>query len=359
MAYNPINVFEYESLAKSRLPKDQYDFIAGGATDEITLNRTRNMFDSIMLRPKVMTDVSSLNTETSVLGQTISFPVMLAPSGAQGRAHPMAEIATAKAAGALDTIMVLSAGSTYPMETISESNAGPMWFQQYFYKDKGITIEMAHRAKEAGFTALCLTMDIKARSKRERDLRNRYVTPPSVNHQWDINQDRDASASWKDLEWLSSRTTLPLVVKGIMTAEEARLCPDYGAQGIVVSNHGARQIDTTFSTIEVLPEVVDSVKDRIEVYLDGGIRRGSDIIKSLALGARAVLIGRPLFWGLAVSGEAGVTDILNILRSEMEVTMALCGRRTLDDLDRTMLGLKSPLNSYILDHQSTNLSGVS
>ncbi len=343
MAVGPINIYEYEPLAKERLSKSQYDFIAGGATDEITLHRTRRMMDAIVLRPKVMEDVSVIDTSTTVLGHEISFPVMPAPSGAHGRAHPDAELATVRAAGDAGTVMLLSSGSTFTMEEVAQAATGPVWFQQYFYTDRGMTVEMAHRAEESGYSAIALTLDIKTLSKRERNIRNEYVPPQTANYQWASNLVRDPAASWDYLDWFASQTSLPIVMKGIMTAEEAARCGQYGAKGLVVSNHGARQLDTTFATIEVLPEVVDAADGQVEVYLDGGIRRGADIVKALALGARAVLIGRPLFWGLAVDGQAGVRNVLQILRDEMEMTMKLCGRPTLASLDRSLLGFRSPL----------------
>ncbi len=347
MTDGPINIYEYEPLARERLSKSQYDFIAGGATDEITLNRTRRALDAIALRPRMMTDVSVIDTATSVLGHPISFPVMPAPSGAHCRAHVDGELATVKAAGSASTVMVLSSGSSYTMEEIAQAATGPVWFQQYFYQDRGVTLEMVHRAEEAGYTAICLTLDIKASSKRERNIRNKYVAPRTANYQWASRLVRDPSSTWEYLEWLASRTSLPLILKGIMTGEEAGRCAGYGAKAVIVSNHGGRQLDTTFATVEVLPEVVDAVQGEVEVYMDGGIRRGSDVVKAVALGARAVLIGRPLFWGLAVDGETGVRHVLQILREELEITMALCGRPTLDSLDRSMLGLNSPLLSLL------------
>ena len=355
MTVGPINIYEYEPLARERLSKSQYDFIAGGATDEVTLRRTRRMMDSIVLRPKVMEDVSLVDTSTTVLGHQISFPVMPAPSGAHGRAHPDAELATVRAAGDAGTVMLLSSGSTFTMEEVAQAATGPVWFQQYFYTDRGMTVEMAHRAEEAGFSAIALTLDIKTLSKRERNIRNEYVPPQTANYQWASNLVRDPAASWDYLEWLASQTSLPIVMKGIMTAEEAARCGQYGAKALVVSNHGARQLDTTFATIEALPEVVDAADGAVEVYMDGGIRRGADIVKAVALGARAVLIGRPLFWGLAVDGQAGVRNVLQILKDEMEMTMALCGRPNLASLDRTLLGFRSPLQDVLPEVGGLNL----
>ena len=359
MARGPVNIFEYEALASERIPKPQYDFIAGGATDEITLRRTRAVYDSIMLSPRVLVDVAEVDLSTTVLGEPISFPVMLDPAGNHGVVHPDAELASARAAGGLGTAMILSSGSTVTLEQVAGVATGPIWFQQYLFRDRGLTLEMAERAREAGYSAICLTLDAKIPPKRERNIRNGYVSPPSPNyaslelspHRWEFNPDapaslmdiRDPAATWADLEWMASNTRVPVLVKGIMTGEDGRMAAENGAKAAIVSNHGARYLDTTLATIEVLPEVVEAVDGRIEVYLDGGIRRGADVFKALALGARAVLIGRPLFWGLAVDGEAGLRSVLEILRDELHMTMGMCGRTTIDSIDRGTLRTVSPL----------------
>ena len=359
MTSNPVNIFEYEELARERLKKGEYDFIAGGATDEITLRRTRAVFDSIMMRPRMMVDISNRDLSTTVLGQEISLPIMLDPAGNHSAAHPDAELASARAAGAAGTVMVLSAQASRTLEEVAQAATGPIWFQQYFFKDRGLTLEMARRAEEAGYTALCLTLDAKVKPKRERNLRNNYVGPASPNfaHLGSSNDAssfgldapagsrdiRDPAATWPELDWLAANTRLPLVMKGIMVGEDGKQCAEHGAKAVIVSNHGGRYLDTTFATIEVLPEVVEAVDGQIEVYLDGGIRRGSDVFKALALGARAVLIGRPLFWGLAVDGEAGLSAVLEMLREELDGTMAMCGRPTVDSIDIDTLSTVSPL----------------
>jgi len=372
MTASPINIYEYEALAKERLPQAEYDFIAGGATDELTLRRTRAVFDAIMLRPRMLVDISQPDLSTTVLGQPIPFPILVDPAGGHGRAHADGELATVRAAGAMGTVMLLSSGSTYRLEEVAQAATGTIWFQQYLYKDQGLTQRMAHRAQEAGYSALCLTLDSTVRAKRERNIRNNYSSPSSPNYaglevpgeySWGLSSDAprgvnqliDRAATWPYIDWLADHTPLPLVVKGIMTAEDARLCAEHGVKGIIVSNHGARQLDTTFASIEVLPEVVEAVEGRCEVYLDGGIRRGTDILKALALGARAVLIGRPLFWGLAVDGEAGVRAILQILRDELEMAMGMCGRPTIASLDRSVLGTMSPLLSVLHPPQGLQL----
>ena len=358
MGAKPVNLFEYEAAARERMPKHQYDYIAGGATDEISLRRNRAAFESILLQPRMLVDVGQRDLTTTVLGQKISFPVMTDPAGGHARAHPEGELATARAVASAGTIMLVSSASSYTLEEIAGSSGGPKWFQQHFYRDKGLTIEMVHRAKEAGYAAICLTLDFKVNPKRERNIRNKYVAPNPPNYahldlkdfSWGssdgdletLNNIFDLSATWADLEWLADQTKLPVLVKGIMTAEDARLAVEHGARAMVVSNHGGRQLDTTFASIEVLPEVVEAVDGRVEVYLDGGIRRGTDVLKALALGARAVLIGRPVFWGLAVDGEAGVRAVLDILRDELDIAMAMCGAPKIDSINMSLLGIGAP-----------------
>ncbi len=364
MTNRPINIYEFEALSNDRLPKPEYDFIAGGATDEITLRRTRQAFDSIMLRPRMLVDISEMDLSTTVQGQRIEFPVMADPSGGHGRAHPEGELATVRAAGAMGTALVLSSGSSYTLEEVAKVATGPIWWQQYLYSDRGLTMELADRAKSAGYSVLCITLDSTVQAKRERNIRNNYSSPPSPNYAhleladwqtWDVSSDApsgvnaliDRKATWSYLEWLAGNTSMPVVVKGVMTGEDGRLAAEHGAKGIIVSNHGARQLDTTFASVEVLPEVVKAVEGRAEVYLDGGIRRGTDVLKALALGARAVLMGRPLFWGLSVDGEEGVKTVMGFLRDELAQAMGMCGRPTIESVDSSLIGTVSPLHSAL------------
>ena len=361
MAAEPVNIFEYEEIARERIEKGDYDYIAGGATDEITIRRTRAVYDSIMLRPRMMVDVARRSLATTVLGHEIALPVMLDPAGNHESAHPDAEIASVRAAGAAGTLMVLSSHASRTLEDVAASATGPLWFQQYFFQDRGITLEMAARAEEAGFSAICMTLDAKIAPKRERNIRNNWVLAPSPNyahldldaHSSDFAPEapasptdiRDVAATWDDLDWFASNSRLPVVVKGIMAGEDGRLAAENGAQGVIVSNHGGRYLDTTPASIEVLPEVVKAVDGNAEVYLDGGIRRGTDIFKALALGARSVLIGRPLFWGLAVDGEAGAKAVLEMLRDELDATMGMCGCPTVDSIGSAQIDTVSPLLS--------------
>ena len=286
---DPVNIFEYEKLAEAALEKGEYDFIAGGATDEITIRRTRSVFDSIMIRPRMLVDVSRRDLSTTVLDHKISLPVMLDPAGNHSAAHPDAELATAKAASTANTLMILSSHASRTLEDVASVSTGPLWFQQYFFSDRGLTTEMASRAEEAGYSAICITLDAKISPKRERNIRNHYVGPESPNysdldlgtHSWKFATDapagpmdiRSVSADWSELEWFCSSTNLPVIVKGVMRGNDAKLAADNGAQAIIISNHGGRYLDTTPATIEVLPEISLAVDGRAEVYLDGGIRR--------------------------------------------------------------------------------------
>ena len=270
--------------------------------------------------------------------------------------------------------MILSSGSTYTLEEVAQAATGPIWFQTYLFKDRGLTKLMAQRAEEAGYSAMCFTLDSTVRAKRERNIRSGYSTPTSPNFAdlelhdspYGLSSDAprgvnamvDRSATWSYLDWLATNTSLPLLVKGIMTAEDARLCVDHGVKALIVSNHGARQLDTTFATVDVLPEVVDAVDGQLEVYVDGGIRRGTDVLKALALGARAVLIGRPMMWGLAVDGETGLRSVLEILRDELLIAMGMCGRPTIDSIDISLLGTVSPLMSVLSQPQSIRLPQI-
>ena len=358
MPTEPINLFDFEAIAEGKLVKAEWDYIAGGATDEITLRRTRSAYDHIALRPRVLTGTNAVDLSTTVLGQEISVPFMPGPAGGHAKGHPDGELATARAAAKAGTIMSVSANSSYRMEDVAEAVDGPRWYQCYFYRNRETTAEMVHRAEEAGYKAVVMTLDSSWPSKRERNIRNDYgrrqrarpnYTPEQVKEAQQMaakskfdsgltsRGQNDPGATWEDFKWLKTVTDLPLVAKGIMTAEDATLCADYGVDGLIVSNHGARNLDTALSTIETLPEVAEAVGDRMEVYLDGGIRRGADVVKALALGARAVLFGRPIFWGLAYDGEDGLTGVLEILRDEMESTMMLTGRPTLASLDATLI----------------------
>jgi 4-hydroxymandelate oxidase len=350
MSATPINLFEFEVLAKERLAKEEYDYIAGGATDEISVDRNRRAFQSWALRPRVLRDVHSLDLTTTVLGTKISLPVLIAPCGGHKKAHPEGEFATYRAAAAHRTIFAVSANAAVSFEELAKAAAGPLWLQMYFFADREMTKDWLARAKAAGYEAVCVTLDSQWPPKRERNIRNNYRNvrgvnfPNSSGHAAASSRGgADPAATWKDLAWLKGATDLPIVAKGIMTGEDVEQCAELGADAVIVSNHGGRHLDNTLATVEVLPEAVAAAKGKVEVLLDGGIRRGADVVKAIALGAKAVFIGRPLFWGLAVDGEQGVIRVLDILREEIEITMAKCGRTDIASIDSTVVVKAPPL----------------
>ena len=354
MRLDPINLYDYEARAKQVLTHNAWDFIDAGAMDEFTTRRNRSAFEALTLRPRFLRDISQRDISTTVLGQKISMPVMIAPAGSHMLAHPEGELATARGAGMSDTLMLLSTASNYSLEEVSEAATGPLWFQLY-HRGYDLTEMLVHRAEEAGFMAICLTVDTPSASPKERDTRNRYAQsfelgnfrveqrPQSeisgTNETPGWNVSRAVPLTWKELEWLRSLTSLPLVLKGIRTAEDAHIAVESGVNGILVSTHGGRQMDMTMGAIEMVPEVVDAAKGRAEVYVDSGVRRGSDVIKALALGARAVAIGRPLFWGLAVDGAEGVHGVLELLREEVDRCLAYCGQTDIKELEPNLINI--------------------
>jgi 4-hydroxymandelate oxidase len=348
----PINLFEYETAAKELLPKAEYDYIAGGATDEISVERNRRAYESWALRPRVLRDVSALDLSTTVLGAKVNLPVLIAPCGGHKKAHPEGEFATYRAAAACGTIFAVSANASADFEALASAARGRLWLQLYPFRDREMTRNWLKRAKAAGYEAVCVTLDSQWPPKRERNIRNDYRNMRGSNFPSagaDPARARrgahpgggDPAATWKDLEWIKSMADLPVIAKGIMTGEDAELCAEAGIDGVIVSNHGGRHLDNTLATVEVLSEAAAAARGRLEVYLDGGVRRGADVVKAIALGAKAVFIGRPLFWGLAVDGEKGVIRVLNILREEIEITMAKCGRPTVASIDSTVV-VKAP-----------------
>jgi isopentenyl diphosphate isomerase/L-lactate dehydrogenase-like FMN-dependent dehydrogenase len=322
----PINVWDYERLAEERLDANALAYFAGGAGDEVTLRENVDAFRRLTLRPRVLVDVTNVSTATSVLGTEIALPVLVAPLAMQRIAHPEGELATARAAAAAGTIMCLSSAATArPAEVAAAAPGAPRWYQVYVFSDRSITVDLVEEASAAGFSALVLTVDVPYLGRRERDLRIDFKIPEGITPTGDLFGGAfDTSLSWRDLEWLSGYG-LPLVVKGLLTAEDARLACEHGAAAIVVSNHGGRQLDGVAASIDVLAEVVEAADGRAEVLLDGGVRRGTDVLKALALGARAVLIGRAMVWGLAADGEAGVRHVLKLLRAEIELGLPLLG----------------------------------
>jgi isopentenyl diphosphate isomerase/L-lactate dehydrogenase-like FMN-dependent dehydrogenase len=328
----PVNIWDYERVAEEKLDANAHAYFAGGAGDEVTLRDNIAAFERRKLRPRVLVDVGAVSTATTVLGTEIALPVLVAPLAMQRMAHPDGEEATARAAAAAGTVMCLSSAATCaPAELPGD---GPRWFQVYVWRPRSKTETAIQEAVDAGYSALVLTVDVPYIGRRERDVRVGFEVPEGLTVQGDLfGQGFDASVSWRDLDWLAGYG-LPVVVKGLLTAEDAQLACEHGAAAVVVSNHGGRQLDGVSATLDVLEEVVDAVDGRAEVYLDGGVRRGVDVLKALALGARAVLIGRAMLWGLAVAGEEGVTDVLRMFQDEVELGLALLGCTSPADVSR-------------------------
>jgi 4-hydroxymandelate oxidase len=353
-----LNLFDYERAAEERLSAATWGYYAGGANDEVTLRDNRTAFEALRLRYRTMVDVSERRRGTTVLDTPVSFPVLVAPTAMQRLAHPDGECATARAAARAGIVMTVSTTATTSLEDVRAAAAGPMWFQLYIYRDRGVTREMIERAAAARYDAIVLTVDAPALGRRERDIRLGFTLPPGMHiaNAVQAGMDRvpEASASASglmlhfrdlhdpaltpaDIGWVQSVSGLPVVVKGIVRGDDAVRAINAGARGVVVSNHGGRQLDTSVPSIEALPEVVDAVGGRAEVYMDGAVRRGTDVLKAIALGARAVMIGRPVIWGLAVGGEEGVVDVFRLLHDELDLAMALAGAPCVADITRDLV----------------------
>jgi 4-hydroxymandelate oxidase len=350
---SPVCLTDYVELARQRLPTMVFNYIEGAAGDEITLRRNRERFDAILLKPRVLRAVDHVDTRTELLGLDLPYPILLAPAAYHRMVHPDGEPATAKGAGACGTLLVVSAMATTTVEDIAAVATGPLWFQLYVQRDREFTQQLVQRAEKAGCKGLCVTVDTPVLGTRNREMRDRFDLPPHLERanlrgikgararhfdQSGVYSDAfDPTLTWEGIDWLRSLTSLPVILKGILAPEDAALAVEHGAAALIVSNHGARNLDTTPATIEALPGVVEAVGGRIPVLLDGGVRRGTDIVKAIALGARAVLIGRPYLWALATAGSGGVRRVVEILGAELVSAMALCGCRTLGELDRRVL----------------------
>jgi 4-hydroxymandelate oxidase len=352
-----LNLHELEALAHARLPQMAWDYYASGADDETCVRRNIDAWSRIALHYRVLVDVARRDLATAVLGQRIELPIVVAPTAFHRLAHKEGELASVRGAGDAGTIFVLSTLSNTAVEDVVAAAAGPVWFQLYVYKDRGATEALVRRVEAAGCRALVLTVDAPFLGRRERDVRNRFALPPGLAienlhaagyaHVPRATADSglaayvadllDPSLTWGAIGWLRSITKLPVLVKGIVRPEDAKRAISEGAAGIVVSNHGGRQLDASPATIDVLPRVVDAVAGRGEILLDGGVRRGADVVKALALGARAVLVGRPILWGLAAGGRAGVAAALGVLRRELDLAMALCGCPDVASIERDLV----------------------
>jgi isopentenyl diphosphate isomerase/L-lactate dehydrogenase-like FMN-dependent dehydrogenase len=329
-----LNAYDYEALARECLDENAWEYFRGGAGDESTLRENLLAFERWKLRPRVLVDVGDVDTSTTVLGTRIAAPILVAPMALQKLAHPDGEAATARAAAAAGTIMVLSAAATMRPGAVAEAAPGATrWFQVYVFRDRGITQSLIDEAYAHGYSALVLTVDAPILARREGALRIGFRIPDEFEVAGDIFGDIDPSVSWRDLEWLAGHQ-LPVILKGLLTPEDAGIAVEHGAAAVVVSNHGGRQLDGVAASIDALPKVVEAVDGRVEILLDSGVRRGVDALRALALGARAVLVGRPVVYGLAAGGEAGVARVLELLREEVELGLRLLGCTSVAEIGR-------------------------
>ena len=345
----PLNVWDYERAFEQTLDAGAFGYFTGGADDEVTLRDNVAAFRRLRLRPRMLVDVSTCSIETTVLGTPVSMPLLVAPTAFQRMAHPDGESATARAAAAAGTVMTLSTIATAAPAEVAEAAPGaPRWFQLYWFKDEGVTRSLIDQAVAADFQALVLTIDAPGTlGRRERDLRTGFTVEapipafaaatgrPSGATPAEVFALVEDCLTWRDLERLRALSDLPVLVKGLLTREDARLAVDAGVDGVVVSNHAGRQLDTVLAGIDALPEVIDEIGGEVEVFVDGGVRRGTDVLKALALGARAAMIGRPVLWGLAAGGEDGVRDVLEIFRREIALGMQLLGCASCDTITRS------------------------
>lgn len=353
-ATDAVSLSDFETEAHRRLPRMVSAFIAGGAGDENTVRWNREAWDHIRLRPRVLADLPSLDTRVSLWGQDLPFPLLLAPTSYHRLIHPDGELATARGAGAAGATMVVSSSATTAIEEIARVAMQPLWFQLYVQPDRGFTRELVQRAEAAGCRALCVTVDAPVSGPQNRMTRARFALPPDL----DVPMNPHAGAqrrrttepqsavesfkaryptTWADIDWLRSFTRIPVLLKGVLDSGDAEQAVRAGVSGIIVSNHGGRNLDTAPATAAALLEIARVVAGRVPLLVDGGIRRGTDVLKALALGASAALIGRPYLYGLAVDGAEGVGRVVEILRTELEMAMVLTGRASIAEIDHSVL----------------------
>ncbi|XP_074844561.1 2-Hydroxyacid oxidase 1 [Carettochelys insculpta] len=365
MSAKPVCVDDFEQYAKRVLPKAVYDYYRSGADNQQTLADNIAAFSRLRLYPRILRDVSVMDLSTSVFGQKISMPICVGATAMQRMAHVDGETATARACRSMGTGMMLSSWATSTIEEVAQAASdGLHWLQLYIYKDREVTRSLVQRAERAGYKGIFVTVDTPLLGKRFDDVRNRFQLPPHLRMKnFDTNdlafssekgygensglavyvaQAIDPSIKWEDIQWLRQLTSLPIVAKGILRADDAKEAVKHGVNGILVSNHGARQLDGVPATIDVLPEIVEAVEGEVEVFLDGGVRKGTDVLKALALGARAVFIGRPVIWGLVYQGEEGAKEVLQMLKEEFQLAMALSGCQSVKGIDRTLVRRTSP-----------------
>jgi len=332
-----LSIPDFEAAAERQISPAAWARIQGGAADEITLRWNREAWQRIRLRPRVLVDVSSLDTRIDLFGQELAFPILLAPAGAQALIHPKGDLEAAEGAAAAQATLVISSSASVRVEQIARHTDEPVWFQLYVQRDRAFTKELVQRAEDSGCRALCVTVDSPTHGTRDREQRAKSNLPTRELPNFAGQDYLDPTLTWKDVDWLLSFARTPVLLKGVLDAEDAEMSVKAGVAGIMVSNHGGRNLDTAPATAEALPEISERVAGRVPIIVDGGIRRGTDVLKALALGASAVQIGRPYLYGLGVAGAEGVAQVVRILRKELELAMMLCGRPTIGSIDGTVL----------------------
>jgi isopentenyl diphosphate isomerase/L-lactate dehydrogenase-like FMN-dependent dehydrogenase len=355
MPVGPVCVADFRDLAKTKLPKATFDFIETGSADEVTLRENVAALQRLKILPPILSGVAQADLSATVLGSDVKLPILLAPVAAQRMYHPQGARAAARAAAAMGTVFGVSSSAADSVEDIAAAAAGPKWYQLYVPKDRELAKQLVQRAERAGYRAIVVTVDLG--EWKDADRRNRFALPKEMllKHLRDVgvasvsdsmshaelialnSRTWDLTFSWDFFDWLRSITKLPLVIKGVLRPDDARKAVAMGLDGVIVSNHGGRRLDGVPASIEMLPAIVDAVGGKAEVFMDGGIRRGTDVLKALALGAKAVLIGRPYAWALAADGEAGVLKVLELLRDELQNALTTCGCAKIADVRRSLL----------------------
>ena len=330
-----INLFDFEKMAEGKMTKMAYEYVASGAADEFTVRWNRQAFDALKINPSVLNDVSKLDTTVTLFGQQLAYPILIAPTAFHKIMHPEGELATARGAGKANAIYVVSSFTTTPLEEIKKVATAPLWFQLYVRDDKEFTKNLVQKAEALGCRALCITVDTPVGGARNRQDRVKFKLPDGITAPYKVGE--SLSITWKEMEWLISFAKIPVLLKGILNPDDAEKAIKIGASGIIVSNHSGRNLDTVPATIEALPRIVERVNKKVPILMDGGIRRGTDVLKAIALGANAVLVGKPICFGLASGGAEGVTKTLEILRAEFEMAMALTGRASIASIDQSLI----------------------
>jgi 4-hydroxymandelate oxidase len=341
-----INLFDFEKKAADAMSKMAYEFVSSGAADEFTVRWNREALDKIKILTQVLNDVAQVNTKISLFGTELPYPILIAPTAFHKLMHPEGELATARGAGAASALYCVSSFTTTPIEEIAKVATGPLWFQLYVVDDRSFVKDLVQKVEAQGCRALCITVDTPVSGARDRQVKAHFKLPDDLHPPYMIDTAFATSGkelkfkkslTWKDIEWLQSLTKLPVLLKGILNPDDAEKAIKSGVEGIIVSNHSGRNLDTVPATIEALPAIAKRVNKRIPVLMDGGIRRGTDVMKAMALGASAVLVGKPICYGLACGGADGVAKVLNILRKELEFAMALSGRASISAIDSSLI----------------------